>query len=63
MNSKMKSLKEFEMSQKEMDTTKGGLYYGHGVYWSAEKENDYIGSQSIGTYVDGFNMGTDGYKD
>ncbi|CAM1365842.1 conserved hypothetical protein [Tenacibaculum sediminilitoris] len=59
MNSKMKSLKEFEMTQNEMDTTKGGL----GLYWRDEKDEDYVGSFSIGTYVDGFNMGTDGYKD
>ncbi|WP_320240653.1 hypothetical protein [Tenacibaculum sp. 1B UA] len=63
MNSKMKSLKEFELSQNEMDTTKGGLYYGHGVYWREEREADYVGSFNIGTYVDGMNMGTDGYKD
>lgn len=64
MNSKMKSLSEFAMSQNELESTKGGLFYGSGAYWTRSEPYDIsYGTGSIGTYVNGFNMGTDGHED
>ena len=57
----MQSLKNFEVSKKQMESTTGGLYYGWGItLWQIDEGT---GSGDVGTYVDGMREGTDAYED
>ena len=56
MKRRIESLKSFKISKKNKKEIKGGAY-------NPPIEIPPIGTLSWGTYVDGFNMGTDGYED
>ncbi|ALO16802.1 hypothetical protein L21SP5_03187 [Salinivirga cyanobacteriivorans] len=48
-----------ELKLEELSEVQGGY-----ITWTGgELYEQLTGTQDIGTYVDGFNMGTDGYED
>lgn len=49
-----------ELKLEELNEVKGGY---HIVWTGGEMLEHQIGTGNIGTYVDGLNMGTDGYED
>ena len=51
-----------ELKLEELNEVKGGVppYHGNEIYTLQPAE---IGTGSMGTYVDGINMGTDCYQD
>ena len=57
---KLESLKDFQLRKEEANQVQGGR---KNIVWNEETDEDIFGTFSIGTYVDGVNMGTDGYED
>jgi hypothetical protein len=56
---KLESLKEFEVKNSNLSKVKGGMSIR--IAWMIPGPG--YETFDIGTYVDGFNMGTDGYRD
>jgi len=55
---KLKSLEDFKVESMEMKKIKGG--FEDIVHWT----KDYtFTTMDVATYIDGFNMGTDGHRD
>jgi len=64
MDKKLESLENFRLKNTESKALKGGQ--APTIIWLDVRDPvdiDYVGTEKIGTYVDGFDMGTDGWGD
>jgi len=65
MKNQLESLESFNLKNEESKALKGGMA-PNTIIWVDIRDEvgaDYIGTAKIGTYVDGFSAGTDGWAD